>query len=247
MFKKVLLLLSMMLFVGRVMAAPTTWQPLAEGLSYTKLPLENTGQLHAFQIDLHHYQMDLALAADNSLSAEFVAKLAEKNQAILGINGGFFSPESQPLGLRIQQGKQRNPLKNITWWGIFYIDNNQAHIVAPAQFHAHSTISMAVQSGPRLIVDGTTPSLKGNIAERSALCITPEGQVIIAITEYAAITTTELAKLLMKPLTAGGLNCRDALNLDGGSSSQLYAHIRGFYLNITNFNRVTDAVIVKAR
>jgi len=57
------------------------------------------------------------------------------------------------------------------------------------------------------------------------------------------MTTEELARLLK----ASPLNCTDAINLDGGSSSQLYAHINSFHLNVHGFSNVSDAIVVKKR
>jgi exopolysaccharide biosynthesis protein len=46
------------------------------------------------------------------------------------------------------------------------------------------------------------------------------------------------------PPIEGGLGCMNALNLDGGSSTQLYAKTQDFSLSIPSFSAVTDAVVV---
>ena len=53
----------------------------------------------------------------------------------------------------------------------------------------------------------------------------------------SAMTTRELAKMLKAP----PLSCIDAINLDGGSSSQLFAHINSFRLNVHGFSNISDA------
>jgi exopolysaccharide biosynthesis protein len=55
------------------------------------------------------------------------------------------------------------------------------------------------------------------------------------------MTTKTLAKMMRSP----PLSCTDAINLDGGSSSQLFAHINSFHLNVHGFSNVSDAIIVK--
>ncbi len=57
------------------------------------------------------------------------------------------------------------------------------------------------------------------------------------------MSTTELAQLMK----AEPLNCDNALNLDGGSSSQLHAHLNSFQLDVHGFSNVSDAVIVTAK
>ena len=104
-----------------------------------------------------------------------------------------------------------------------------------------SNINFAIQSGPRLLIKNVIPSLKPGIADRTAMGITKQGQVILLVTNNSAMTLSELARLLQSP----PLYCVDAINLDGGSSSQLYAHINSFQLNVRGFSNVSDAVIVK--
>ncbi len=57
------------------------------------------------------------------------------------------------------------------------------------------------------------------------------------------LSTTELAQVMK----AAPLNCENALNLDGGSSSQLRAQIGSFQLDVHGFSNVSDAVIVQAK
>jgi len=177
------------------------------------------------------------LALKNASTDQF----AEQSNALLSINGGFFDREFNPLGLRINNKKLENPIKKISWWGIFYVKNNAPFITDVTHFKHDDDIDFAVQSGPRLLIKGKIPSLKQGIADRSALGITADGKVIILVSTNSARSTRELAILLKAP----PLFCTDAINLDGGSSSQLYAHINSFKLNVHGFSNVSDAIIVK--
>ncbi len=228
-------------------ARPVVWRPIAPGLEYSKMAiLEAGGQgsIHAFRIDLNQYQLHLTFAKDYQRDAASVKTLAEYAHALLAINGGFFSPAYQPLGLRIQAGKVRAPLKNTRWWGIFYIQDNRPYIVSQRQYHYNRRIQFAVQSGPRLVINGRIPNLKHNFDERSAVGITTNGKIILAATENVPITTRQLADIFKRSNRDGGYNCPNAINLDGGSSSQLYARMPGFSLHVPNFSAVTDAITV---
>lgn len=232
------------------LAQATHWQLLAKGLDYAAIDTstDSVGKLHAFRIDLNQYNVDLALAQDSDPFTSTVKRLADQNEGIIAINGGFFSPERVPLGLRIQDGKIRHPLKTSTsWWGVFYVENHHAFIQPPKSFTNKKGITFAVQAGPRLLIDGNIPNLKENFDQRSALCITNTGKVVIAATDNAPISTLQLATLLKKSSLEGGLDCQNALNLDGGTSTQLYANIGGFYLSIPSFMPIADAIIVRAK
>lgn len=226
-----------------------TWQTIAKGLQYTQITLPSAaftyGKLHAFQIDLDTYQLDLVFARDQKRGLATAEQFAQTQKAVLAINGGFFNPKGQPLGLRIQQGEQRSPMKSVSWWGVFYIKGQRPYIVSQRRFHQDKSITLALQAGPRLLSNGKVLSLKPGQAQRSVLCVTNNNKLIIAVTEHAMITTTDLAKQLRRTNRNGGLACRDALNLDGGSSSQLYATVGNFTLNITGFGPVADAIVVK--
>jgi uncharacterized protein YigE (DUF2233 family) len=220
------------------------WHKLTSGIEYQDLEggiLTPWSHIHVFRIDLNKNQLALVTAKKLALKNASADQFAVHSKALLSINGGFFDHEFKPLGLRINNRKLENPIKNISWWGIFYIKNKIPHISNIRHFNHDNEIDFAVQSGPRLLIQGKIPSLKPGIADRSALGITADGKVIILVSTSSAMTTHELATMLKAP----PLSCTDAINLDGGSSSQLFAHINSFRLNVHGFSNVSDAIIVK--
>lgn len=236
-------LLSLLLF-PKIAAAKGLWQELSPGIEYQDLAggiSAPWSHIYVFRIDLNKNKLMLISAKNLSLKNASVNQFAEYSKALLGINGGFFDHEFKPLGLRINNKKLLNPLKRISWWGVFYIKNNQAHISSLNRFNLDNDIHLAIQAGPRLLINSKIPSLKPGLADRTALGITVSGKVIILVSRNAAMSTKNLANRLKAP----PLSCLDAINLDGGSSSQLYAHIGSFLLNVHGFSNVSDALIVK--
>ncbi|STX29393.1 Exopolysaccharide biosynthesis protein related to N-acetylglucosamine-1-phosphodiester alpha-N-acetylglucosaminidase [Legionella beliardensis] len=226
--------------------AATNWHKLSPGLLYQDLNdsyLSPWSHIHAFRIDLNSNQLALVMAKDLAMKHASADEYAQHSKALITINGGFFDHNFHPLGLRINNKKQQSPLKQISWWGVFYIKNNKAYLKNVRQFRRNKHIEFAMQSGPRLLINGQIPPLKPGRAERSALGITADGQVIILVTENTPLSTTELAQLMKAP----PLNCVNALNLDGGSSSQLHAEVDSFRLNVHGFSNVSDAIIVKKK
>ena len=228
-------------------ACANNWRDLTTGVEYIDLGsnlLAPWSHVHVFRIDLKNNQLELVMANSLSQPHASVNEFAYYSKALLSINGGFFDHNYQPLGLRVSRQQQYSPLRQISWWGIFYIKDQKPHLASLHHYKSNQQVDFAVQSGPRLLVKGhIIPSLKTRHAERSALGITKDGHVIVLVTDNAPMTTMTLATLMQSP----PLNCRDALNLDGGSSSQLYAHIGSFRINVHGFSNVSDAVIVKPR
>lgn len=232
------------LFFSFNAAASDGWRKLTSGIEYQDLEggiLAPWSHIHVFRIDLNKNRLALVTAKSLALKNASADQFAEHAKALLSINGGFFDPEFKPLGLRINNKILENPLKRISWWGIFYIKNNQPYISNVRHFTHDDDIEFAIQSGPRLLIKGKIPSLKPGLADRSALGITKDGKVIILVSTTSAMSTHDLAKRLKAP----PLSCVDAINLDGGSSSQLFAHIKSFHLNVHGFSNVSDAIVVK--
>jgi uncharacterized protein YigE (DUF2233 family) len=234
------------LFMPFYTFAAGQWHQLNPGIEYQDLAggiLSPWSHIYVFRIDLNKNKFALIKAQNLSLKNASADQFAEHSKALLSINGGFFDHNFSPLGLRINNKKIESPLKRISWWGIFYIKDNKAHISSFNHFKQDNDIDFAVQSGPRLLIKKKIPSLKPGDAERTALGITADGKVIILVSTNAAMSTTKLALLLR----SAPLSCIDAINLDGGSSSQLYAHIGSFLLNVHGFSNVSDAIVVKER
>ncbi|MDP3561452.1 MAG: phosphodiester glycosidase family protein [Legionellaceae bacterium] len=227
-------------------AIASSWIKLAPGVEYQDLNtnlLTHWSHIHVFRINLKYNELNSVMAGALDHAHASAHEFAHHSNALIAINGGFFDENFHPLGLRISKQQQHNPLKYISWWGIFYIKNKTPHISDVRSFKYEKDIDFAVQTGPRLIINGQIPSLKPGFAERSALGITASNDVIIVVTENAPISTSWLAEIMK----SSPLNCSDALNLDGGSSSQLYARIGHFQINAPSFANVSDAIIVKAR
>jgi len=227
--------------------AKTTWQTLQPGIEYTKIdtkPGQLWGSLHAFRINLKKYNLSMAMAKDLGSASLSVREMAKQKHSLIAINGGFFSPALEPLGLRVLGGKVLNPIAPTSWWGVFYLRYSWPHVSSRAAYRQRSSNNFAIQGGPRLLVNGRIPTLKPGLAERTALGITKRYQLIMVVTENSPLTTTQLAQIMRRPEKEDGLACVNALNLDGGSSSQLYAKINDFSVDVSGFSAVTDAVLV---
>ncbi len=227
---------------------PTSWQTVAPGLEYARLgdfPNFPNGYVHAFRIDLKHYSLRVVATPNDQSSDAGFAQLLGAYNAVLGTNGGFFTARLTPLGLRIDQGRTLNAPTSVSWGAVFYVRNKQGNVVKVSGFHPDKAIDFAVQAGPRLITDGkSVDNLKPDIDNRTALGVTRDGKVILLATDNLLLSLPDLSVLMQRPQQAGGLDCTQAMNLDGGSSTQLYTRIANFSLQLPSSSRVADAVVV---
>jgi uncharacterized protein YigE (DUF2233 family) len=166
------------------------------------------------------------------------------NKALAAVNGGFFDAQDKSLGLRASGGKKLSALHG-KMWGVFYTrgskNNLTARIVATNKFAWSSDIREAVQCGPRLVENGKTLKVKFQWARRTGIGIQRDGKVVVAVAD-SDVSLPEWAKLWAAPT---GLNCRDALNLDGGPSSQLSLQTPSRRLHLRSGRAVPDAILIQ--
>jgi uncharacterized protein YigE (DUF2233 family) len=229
-----------------VVRADDSWQQLQAGLMYqdiAPLYLRDWSHIHIFKVDPKQYTFELIQKKETGKTFPTINQYADIKKAKLTFNAGFFDAKLLPLGLRISNFKKLNNFKNISWWGVFYIQNHQAHIASAKTFSTSNNIEFAIQCGPRLLVNGHKPSLKAGYAERTALCILPNQEVAVVITQYLPMTLPQLAQMLGD----APLHCQNAINLDGGSSTQFLASFPGLHLHMPGLASVSDAISVIPR
>lgn len=222
------------------------WLSIAPGVEYRELPgkyLSPWSHIHVFRISLKKNILSNQLASDFSKKLATAEVFSKQSGAFLAINGGFFDNQSKPLGLRLTDHKQQNSIKPISWWGVFYTQHQKPYISSYREFDRNPSMEFAIQSGPRLLINNRIVPLKPGIAERTALGITKNKQIIILVTENSAMSTSALAKMLQTE----PLSCTDALNLDGGSSTQMYVNTPEIVRKVSGFTGVSDAVVVRPR
>ena len=224
------------------------WNLLHDGVVYAKYSFpvgeQERTTIHAFQIDPKKIKLDVVLTNKSHPQGMTAKEFAKTNKAALVINGGFFTEEHKSIGLLIQNGKKINPIHRTSWWSIFGLKNGKPFIVRPKGFRALPEISMAVQVGPRLVINDSIPKLKPSLAARSAVGITRNNKVVLVITEGSPISMLEIARRMKNSRFKGGLECVNAMALDGGSSAQLYAKIGKFERSVPGPSTVPNGIAV---
>lgn len=215
--------------------ASTAWQRVAKGLSYTKLTtIQNNSPitLHAFKIDPTKYNIKPIVPKKPS-----AAKImAIESDALLAINANFFDVDYNILGLVIRDKTLIHKHKPITWWSSLCVRDQKLSISSSKDLGVN-TCHNAIQAGPRLVIDGHIPKLKESFTAKTAVGINRNGELIIAVTRQP-LAISKLAEIFLGKEENNGLDCTNALNLDGGSSSQLYARIGDFELDLPTIIKV---------
>ncbi len=203
-------------------ADPLAWTSLSPLFEHGEYQNAETS-IHVFRLHLSRYTLS-PIAFPGGSTAKGIAK---GSGALLTLNANFFTPQREPLGLVVKDGKTLYPLRPISWWGVFSTEKGRAAIVSQRRFKPSPTLENAVQAGPRLIEKHKIVSgLKETVSAKSAICLqSPDTVALVATQSILSVET--FAHFLRDTL-----NCESALNLDGGNSTQLYAKLGHFELNL---------------
>ena len=167
--------------------------------------------------------------------------LGEKLGSAVILNSSYYDEKGRPIGYFRSGGKVFNSRvlyrgkKTFLHYGALFVverENGRPKIVSREKFK-DSGVNEAFQAGPLLISDGKPVQGLSRYREyqratrRTVVGLDAKGLLVVLVseTETSGISWCELQEFLVLPESKGGLGIRDAMNLDGGSSSQLW--VRG--------------------
>ncbi len=154
-------------------------------------------------------------AADTSMEA-----VMQREDAIAGVNGGYFDPQYAPVGLLVSRGRVIAPQQKARLLsGVVSVVNGRVQVQRAAEFSVKTKPTAARQCGPFLVEAGKAmPGLNNSRRARRTFVLTMSGERA-AIGFCSHVTLAELAALLVTPQVIASGKVQRALNLDGGSSS----------------------------
>ncbi len=205
-----------------------------KGLTYGQVHLPGGPSGHRLRVDLSQARLQMLDARDHGQPALSAREFAERTGATAVFNASFFDVDGSPMGLLVVDGEERAKLRPVDW-GVFALRGKEASIVHTRDWKGSKGVQQAFQVGPRLVVGGEVVPLKRQAARRTALCILRSGGL-----EVMVVGSPVLASEFASFLQAEG--CVDALNLDGGPSSQLYVSRAGIVVDEPGGSPVPVAV-----
>ena len=183
---------------------------------------------YRYQAELYQNENKIQLLAD------YLDELSQKNNFIIGINGGYYQANFTPAGLFMYQGKLIKPISHSPFFNACLIINDKNNVLIGTNLEACKNAHNALQAGPLLIEDykksSRLPLLQKKSKsmadffdqhKRTVLAVTNDDRLLIIITSPIALI--DLADFLEKHADAFGVKkIKIAMNLDGGSSTGMY-------------------------
>jgi uncharacterized protein YigE (DUF2233 family) len=175
------------------------------------------------------------------LSALPRALEGEAGKLLFATNAGMFDPALKPVGLYVEQGRELVHTNTRSGYGnfhmkpngIFYLSADRAAVAETGAFlKQRRRAELATQSGPMLVINGRVhprfDRRSTSLKARNGVGVRADGKVIFAISQ-GEVSFDAFARLFRD-----GLNCPNALFLDGGSAASLYAPSLNSHGNIVS-------------
>lgn len=204
------------------------WKKVAEDLETGTTTLAGIAftstEITFLRTSLKRFKVGVVRAEEHGRKSSTVKSLCKFSRAVACINANFFDEQGHPLGLVVSRGIQHKKVHSggNTLTGVFFASRSGIAIINRVDVKDQNILE-AVQAGPRLIahnrpVQGLRE--KEALSRRSGVCIDNRSRMIWYVVS-SGIFGVSPAKL-QKLLSSTDISCKDALNLDGGGSSQFY-------------------------
>jgi len=167
---------------------------------------------------------------------------------VAGVNGSYFQEDFRPVGLMVADGKEIQPFEKAKLLaGVLAVRGARLEIVRSSQFAKSSDLRQAVQCGPMLVESGSpTAGLNDARAARRTIVAT-DGHGRWALIYLTSVTLADAARILITPGALGDWVPATALNLDGGSSSGLWAASLPAPISLPEFGHVRNYIGIAPR
>jgi len=250
---------SVALFLIFVSAAPAQWKQI----SSQSEPSTNKAIEHRYIVaeegnSGERASLELAIFSTKSCRVRVIDQPSEprrdldeimaRGNFLAGVNGGYFDPEYNPIGLLVSDGALIAPLQKARLLsGLLSATGKKVQIFRIAEFSVTQKPDAAVECGPMVLDLGQ--SVRGlessKLARRTFAAVSSEDKVALGF--CSDVTLADLSNILAI-VTIPDFKMQRALNLDGGSSSAFwFKRANGSTFSISEQKPVRDFVAVVAK
>jgi exopolysaccharide biosynthesis protein len=195
------------------------------------------------RLDLHKVHITIGYNASQPL---MMNEWMRETGARAIINGGYFDTHNQPTGLLISNGQVIGSSYK-GFGGMLAVDkqgNVSLRSLSEQPYDPDTDqLQQATQSSPMLMIGGKRTHFNANSTgqRRSVVATDTQGRLLLIISPEQAFTLDQLASLL----ASSDLSIKDALNLDGGTSTGLYVNAGNQQVSIDPLTPLPIVIIIK--
>jgi hypothetical protein len=202
--------------------SPDTWQTLAPGIETRVLPGQGfLSQIRTLRLDPAYNRFRAQYRPGDPLSTQDWRTALPEARII--VNGGFFDPAGNALGLVVVDGQTfGRPFADRG--GTFLVRDGQPLVIASPMTDLTGALEQAIQGFPTLIRDRQAVYAgqgSDRVSRRTVIGQDSAGRILIFVTPLLGMSLSDLSTYL----AGTELDLVHAINLDGGGSSMLVYHV----------------------
>ena len=225
----------------------TGWRTLAPGIEYREWRVtinDRSDRLRLARVDPTQVRVRVLYQPD---SPRRVSEWLASTQAQLVINGNYFDPQNQALGLIVADGV-RAGVNYEGFGGMLAIGENTVKVRwnVSAPYRSDEALVYGLQNFPMLVLPGGQANTQiddnQRLAPRSVVAQDRSGRLIFLVSPSLMFTLTGLGQWL----AASDLDIDTALNLDGGTSSGLLLREGTQIIGVDSWVNVPSVIVVSA-
>jgi exopolysaccharide biosynthesis protein len=229
---------------------PSTWEQLMPGLEIRSEWIVTGGVNTPIEMTIVRVDpalFDLKVHYDSGNIAR-VSDWQARTGAVFLVNGGFFLPTKETLGLIVTDGQAYGD-SFVGHGGMLSVSEGGVYIRSLAQFPylPGEALEEAVQGRPMLLYPGRYPvqfTLSDELSRRTAVGQDSQGRLVFIVNDYGALSLYALRDCLADN---DELDLWTAFNLDGGGSTGMALQVNGRSLLIESWSLVPSVVAVYPR
>jgi uncharacterized protein YigE (DUF2233 family) len=175
-------------------------------------------------ITFHPNEFTIRVVSNDEGRYGSVGDVAAAINTVAGVNGGYFQPDSTPVGLLISDNRiihQFETAKLLS--GVFFVRDGKPGLVRSQRFAKIKNASQAIQCGPFLVEEGRPVTGLNNGRSAPRTCVFMSSSALWGFGICRSVTLAEMGQILSMRDLLGHASLISALNLDGGSSTQFWA------------------------
>jgi len=226
----------------------TGWQTLKPGLELRRITLrtsESDEQMLIVRVDPETWRLRVHYSPDEPKS---ISAWARSLRATVMINGAYFTPENETIGLLVSDGKR---------WGTPYASfagmlavteagETSVRYLGNQPYNPNEPIVQAIQSFPMLvkpsgILGFPADADDGSPARRTVVAQDLEGKILLIVAPRGTLSLHGLSLFL----TESDLAIHAALNLDGGTSTGLWLNTEATSIDIDSLVPVPSVISIQ--
>ena len=213
---------------GRILAKNSFWKYSQKGIKTAEIPILNNqySTIKLLKIDPKYFYGHIMYSRNLGKTSMSIRSMTKSYNYSIGINANYFDENYYPLGHLKIKGKIINNYiaEPLIYSGIICFKNGKMKIIHRDDY-IPDNYDEALQVGPRLIANGKmTYGIENmidykNYSRRAMIGFDKNGSIILGVS-YGIASWKEIVNTM---LHNSEINIESLINLDGGSSAQIYA------------------------